>query len=95
MSATTTRHHGILAAMTRDTATEPGAPVAERRDSRRVCRMISVTLTAADRDKRCPCTLEDICPDGAFVRLPAGFDLMVGQRCEVTFAATVECTDLA
>ncbi len=78
-----------------DAIAPAGAAIDERRTAKRLVRELSVNLTGMGCTEGHRCTADDISESGVYLRVPKGYDLVVGQRCEVSFGSVAASAELS
>ena len=72
-----------------------GSTTDERRVSPRIAKPLSVDLLGSLGSDGQACTAIDVSESGVYLRIPSGFPVTVGQRCEVRFKAPAESSQLS
>lgn len=72
-----------------------GSVADERRVSPRIAKPLSVQLLGSLSAEGPVCTADDVSESGVYLRIPAGFPIAVGQRCEVRFKTQSPSSELS
>ncbi len=86
---------GLLAGPAPSSGGNLGSIADERRIAPRIAKQLCVQLMGSLGTEGQSCQSDDVSETGVYLRIPAGFPVTVGQRCEVRFQASSEASQLS